>query len=251
MKQKPLKIAFIGQKGIPVEQGGIEKHVQELSVGLADRGFDVTVYSRYHYTKSHQKQYLGVKIINLPSIKSKHLDAITHTLTASIHSLFQNYDIIHYHGVGPSLLSWIPRIFKPSAKVLATLHCLDREHPKWGLIAKLALTIGEWTACHFPHETIVVSKTLKKYCQKYYKHQTIYIPNGANVGSTTKRQNSSSLKQFDLKPNKYFLSVSRLVPQKQLHTLIEAYKEINTDKKLVIVVVLILYFFHNGLLLNL
>mgnify|MGYP000092701035 FL=1 len=172
-----MKIAFIGQKGIPTQQGGIEKHVEKLSVKLANLGFEVTVYSRPYYTKDDRKtyEYQGVKIINLPSIKTKNLDAISHTFLATFHALFQDYDIIHYHGVGPSLMSFIPRIFKPKTKIIATFHCIDRQHQKWGTFAKLMLSFGEWAACHFPHETIAISQILKKYCYYRFDLSLIHI----------------------------------------------------------------------------
>lgn len=228
-----MKIAFIGQKGLPAKQGGVEKHVQELSVRLAKAGNDVFVYSRPHYTLDKKNKFQGVNIINLPSLNTKNLDAITHTFLASIHAVFQRYDIIHYHGVGPSLLSFIPRILAPGTKVIATFHCLDSQHQKWGRLAKLMLTVGEWTTCHFPHETITVSKTLKSYCQNKYATEAIYIPNGfsSKDGATSNK----ILTKYGLKNHGYFLVVSRLVQHKGIHTLIEAYKRLRTDKKLVIV----------------
>ncbi|MEK7167618.1 MAG: glycosyltransferase family 4 protein [Patescibacteria group bacterium] len=228
-----MKIALIGQKGIPTKQGGIEKHVQELSTRLAKAGLDVTVYSRPHYTGNHNEKFEGVKIVNLPSINTKNLDAISHTLIASIHALFQDYDIIHYHGVGPSLLAWIPRIFKPNTKVIATFHCIDKRHQKWGLIARTFLGIGEWTACHFPHETIVVSQTLKKYCKYRFDHNSIYIPNGVQIEKA--KAESNILKEYGLDKDEYVLLVSRLVKHKGIHTLIKAYNKVKTKKKLVIV----------------
>ncbi len=230
-----MKIAFIGQKGIPTKQGGIEKHVEELSVRLADLGFDVTVYSRPYYTGDTRKsyEYKGVKIINLPSLKTKNLDAISHTFFSSIHALFQDYDVIHYHGVGPSLLSFIPRIFKPRAKVVATFHCIDRQHQKWGLIAKAMLAAGEWSACRFPHETIAISKILKKYCYYRFDKEVNYIPNGVSVAPSVNDQ--KWLAENGLEQGKYIVTVSRLVRHKGVHTLIDAYNQIATDKKLVIV----------------
>lgn len=228
-----MKIAFIGQKGIPTKQGGIEKHVQELSLKLAKADFDITVYCRPHYTKSNKTKYRGIKIVNLLSLKTKHLDAITHTFITSIHAIFQNYDIIHYHGVGPSLMAWIPRIFSPKTKVVATFHCIDRRHQKWGIFARLMLALGEWAACNFPHETIVVSQTLKKYCEYRFERDTVYIPNGVQI-SNLKRK-SQILSKYGLKKDNYILAVSRLVKHKGIHTLIEAYQKTKTNKKLVIV----------------
>ena len=230
-----IKIAFIGQKGIPTQQGGIEKHVEELSARLAKAGLDITVYSRPHYTKKAKKtyKYHGVKIINLPSIPTKHLDAITHTFVSTIHALTQDYDIIHYHGVGPSLLSWIPRIFSPRTRVIATFHCIDRNHQKWGSLAKLALFWGEWAACRFPHRTISVSRALKQYCQIKFNQDVVYIPNGVK---TKLVQNSEKvLAQYGLTKDGYIVSVSRLVRHKGIHTLIKAYNKLHTNKKLVIV----------------
>ena len=231
-----MKIAFIGQKGIPCRQGGIEKHVEELATKLAANGFDISVYARPHYTAKELKTYNGINIVNLSSLNTKHLDAISHTFIATIHAILNNYDIIHYHGVGPSLLSFIPRILSPKTKVIATFHCLDREHQKWGRFAKFMLAMGEWAACHFPHETIVVSKGLQQYCLAKFNKETTYIPNGVSISElVVAKKQKEILRKFHLQSGKYFLVVSRLIEHKGLHTLIKAYQKIKTNKKLVIV----------------
>lgn len=229
-----MKIAYIGQKGIPTKQGGIEKHVEELSQKMAELGFDIYVYSRAHYTGNSAANYKwnGVNIITTPSINTKHLDAISHTLISSIHALRQDFDIIHYHGVGPALLSWIPRIFKPQAKVIVTFHCLDRQHQKWGPFAKSMLHLGEWAACKFPHQTIVISKTLEKYSRYQYGTHAKYIPNGVISHET---EATKILEQLNLQPQDYIVAISRIVRHKGLHTLIKAYNHLTTDQKLVIV----------------
>jgi glycosyltransferase involved in cell wall biosynthesis len=231
-----MKIAFIGQKGLPANQGGVEKHVEELSTKLASTGFNITVYSRPHYTKSNLKLYKGVRVINLPSIKTKNLDAITHTITSSIHALFQKYDVIHYQGVGPSLMSWIPKIFSPKTKIVITFHGIDRINEKWSGFAKIMLTIGEWTTCNFAHQTITVSKELKRYCKSKYNCQAHYIPNAGLIDNTPTIQKTKTaiFKKYQLEPNQYFLTVSRLAKNKGLDTLIKAYQKSKTNKKLVI-----------------
>ena len=227
-----MQIALIGQKGIPAKQGGIERHVEELSIRLAEAGFEVSAYSRPHYAGKNIKTYKDVKLINLPSFNTKTLDAISHTFFATVHALFQNYDVIHYHGVGPSLLSWMPRIFSPNTKVVATFHCLDRKHQKWNWFAKLMLALGERSACQFPHQTITVSKTLKKYCEYRFDKSTSYIPNGVSLNEV--ESNLDILKEYNLEKDNYIFTASRLVKHKGIHTLIEAYNKIKTTKKLVI-----------------
>lgn len=227
-----MKIAFIGQKGIPARQGGVEKHAQELSIRLAKAGFEVSVYSRKHYTLSNLKTFEDVNITYLPSINTKHLDAITHSFLATCHALWHNYDVIHYHGVGPSLLSWMPRLFRPGTKVIATFHSIDREHQKWGRLARFFLTLGEWTICRFPHETIVISKSLQKYCWERFKKNARYIPNGVAIND--KGDDTKILSEFGITKNNYILAVSRLIKHKGLHFLIDAYERLQTKKKLLI-----------------
>lgn len=233
-----MRIAMIGQKGIPAAYGGIERHVEELSLELTKLGHDVLVYARNWFTDRHIKNYHGIKIQHLPTLHTKHLDAILHTFLASMHAVFQKPDIIHYHGVGPALLSWIPRILSPKTKVVVTMHCLDRYHQKWGLFARTMLHLGEWAGCVFTHQTISVSKTIQHYCLNEYRKQTVYIPNGVRVSD---RQNYNLIDEWGLKPEQYILMVSRLVKHKGAHYLLEAWQiarqqnhELFKDYKLVI-----------------
>ena len=176
-----MKIAMIGQKGMPAIYGGVEKHVQDLASRLVLAGHKVIVYSRKWYTKKEDGEINGVTIKHLPSIHTKHLDTITHSLLATIHAIISGCDVIHYHGVGPSLISWIPRIFLPETRIITTAHCLDRYHQKWGWFARFMLRVGEWTAGKFSHTTIAVSKTIQNYYLNEYKKQTIFIPNGVKI----------------------------------------------------------------------
>ena len=230
---------MIGQKGIPAVYGGIERHVEELSLELAKHGHTVVAYARDWYTPKNIKNYRGVQIVHTPTLRAKHFDAIVHTFTSTIHALFQKPDVIHYHGVGPALLSWLPRIFSPKTKVMVTMHCLDRYHQKWGFFARLMLHIGEWSGCAFAHQAISVSKTIQSYCLNEYRKSTAYIPNGV---MPAEHQNCSLIDQWDIVPGKYLLMVSRLVKHKGAHYLLEAWQlarqqnsELLKDYKLVIV----------------
>lgn len=235
-----MRIAMIGQKGIPAIYGGIERHVEDLSIELSKQGHSVFVYARKWFTNTNITNFQGVHIVHTPTLHTKHLDAIFHTFTATVHALLvQKPDIIHYHGVGPALLTWIPRIFSPRTKVIVTMHCLDRYHQKWGFFARTMLRLGEWMGAIFAHKSIAVSKTIQSYFLNEYHKQTVYIPNGVKL---TKKQNHSLIDQWNLKPEKYILMVSRLVKHKGAHYLLEAWQiarqknqELLKDYKLVIV----------------
>ena len=234
-----MKIVMIGQKGIPAIYGGIERHVEELSVELAKQGHNIVVYAREWYTPKNITNYHSVQIVHTPTLRAKHFDAILHTFTSTIHALFQKPDIIHYHGVGPALLCWIPRIFSRKTQVVVTLHCLDRYHQKWGFLARVMLHIGEWAGCSFAHKAISVSKTIQGYCLNEYQKLTTYIPNGVVPAQP---QNCSLIDEWNISPGKYLLMVSRLVKHKGAHYLLEAWQfarqqnpELLKDYKLVIV----------------
>jgi len=230
-----MKVIMIGQKGIPAIQGGIERHVEELSVRLVQLGHEVIAYTRPHFTSPKVKEYRGIKLVSLTSLKTKHFDAISHTLVATLHALRQQPDIIHFHGVGPSLLSFLPKLFRSKAKIVATFHCVDRKHTKWGFFARQFLRHGEWSAVAFPDQTIGVSKTIQKYVKHVFGKDIAYIPNGIEPQPRSAPRTTTVLKRYGLTTGNYIVSVSRLIPHKGIHYLIEAFRQIQTDKKLVII----------------
>ncbi len=229
-----MKIAMIGQKGIAAGEraGGIEKHVAEISQRLVEYGHDVTVYSRAKYQPEMPRTFRGINLKFLPKIYSKNVEAILHTFVSTIHSLFQKYDVIHYHGVGPATLAWIPKLFSRESAVIVTFHSHDRFHQKWGWFARQYLHFGEWASAVFADYCISVSHTMQVYIRDHYKRETIYIPNGAEIKG---EQGSDLIERFGLRKKGYLINVGRIVPQKGLQFLIDAYQKIETDKHLVIV----------------
>lgn len=233
-----LKIAMIGQKGIPTSFGGVERSVEAFAVRLGAMGHDVRVYTRAWYAVGNPNFAPGVRTIETPTIKNKNLEAIIHAFTSTMHAIWHGTDVFHYQGVGPALLAWIPRVFAPRAKVVVTFHCIDREHQKWGAFARFMLGLGERAACLFPHETIVVSQTLKAYCKEKFGTETVYIPNG--VSTPASNIGSDRLERFGLEKGGYIAMVSRLVRHKGAHHLIAAYADLrrrghHKGKKLAII----------------
>lgn len=229
-----MKIYIIGQKGLPAHGGGVETHVENLAIKLAKSGHEVFAYTRRNYTSKNFLEFMGVKLISLPSIPTKNLDAISHTFLACLDFIFKRKaDVIHFHSIGPASLIWLIKILRPQVKIVFTFHSQCYFNSKWGKFAKFYLSLGEKIGCTLADEVIVVSKSLKKYVEEKYHRQANYIPNGVNINENI---SASKIKElWNLEKNSYILSVSRLVKRKGLEYLIEAYKKINTDKKLVIV----------------
>ena len=223
-----MKIALIGSKGVPVRSGGVERHVEELAVRFADLGHTTTVYGRKSYGISKKSTYKGVRVLAMPSIATKNLDAITATFLGTVHILFSRYDVVHYHGIGPGSLLWMIRLFRPDMKVVATFHSPDYNHKKWNSFARWYFHFGEWVSCNITHKLIVISQSLTLYTQKKYNKRASYIPNGCAV---TPSKRIHTLKKIGLKKKKYILVVSRLVRHKGIHFLIEAFSRLQEQDK--------------------
>lgn len=218
-----MKIAMIGQKGIPARAGGIERHVEELSAELVARGHEVLAFCRSWYVWP-VRNHRGVRCIKTPTITTKHLDAIVHTFFSIVMAAREKVDVFHIHGVGPALLAWLPKLLRPSARVIVTFHSIDRHNEKWGWFARRVLTLGEKAATTFPDATIAVSKTLEDYCRMSYGIDAKYIPNGAQVSQED--ADTTLVTAFGLEPGKYLMMCSRLIRLKGAHVLMDAWKQL-------------------------
>ncbi|MBI4778883.1 glycosyltransferase family 4 protein [Candidatus Falkowbacteria bacterium] len=227
-----MKIYFIGQKGIPAKFGGVEKHVEDLSTRLAKAGHEVFTYTRANYTDKSLKKYQGVNLISLPNIATKHFDAISHTFRACFDLIKREVDIIHFHSIGPSSLIWLAKLLKPGVPIIFTFHTKCYEHKKWGVLARLCLKTGERIACRLADKVITISPSLTEYARAKYKVNAAYLPNGVSLPKIVK---ADKIGKWGLKKDGYILAVTRLVGHKGVQYLIGAYKNLKTNKKLVIV----------------
>lgn len=228
-----MKIAFIGQKGIPTKTGGVERYVENLAVNMVAAGHEVTVYSRSSYNTESLKEWNGIRIITTPSIASKNLDAITSTFFACLDLVRRRYDIIHFQSIGPGSLLWLAKLLKPRTKVVFTFHCQDYYHKKWGRFAKFYLKFGEIVGNLLGDKVFTVSKSLAQYAKDHYKADAQCIPSSAQISELAPAEEIT--KQWGLTKDSYIVSIGRLIRHKGIHYLINAYKELKTDKKLVIV----------------
>ncbi|RYG95116.1 MAG: glycosyltransferase, partial [Alphaproteobacteria bacterium] len=223
---------MIGLRGIPASYGGVERAVEELSSHLVAGGHEVTVYARRGYSDKGVRSVGGVRIVTLPHVPTKHLEAITHTFLAVIHAgLRRNLDIVHIHATGPALFSFVPRVL--GIPVVATVQGLDWRREKWGKVARGVLWVAARAAGRLPNRTIVVSRELKRFYQEEVGLETVYIPNGVTAAPT-----SPSLRRpSELPPltaGGYVLFLGRIVPEKHVHTLVSAFASVPAGSDLVI-----------------
>lgn len=219
-----LRIAMIGQRGVPASFGGIEHHVEEVGARLAARGHEVSVYARSNYVETRRSTYRGMRVRTLPTLDTKHLDAITHSALSSLAAVARRYDVVHYHALGPGLTAPVVRALSRS-KVVLTVHGLDDERAKWGGGARGVLKAAGWMSGRVPHATVVVSRALALHYAASYARPTTCIPNGVAAPSASAAGPSGP---------PYVLFVGRLVPEKAPDLLIEAFRDLPGDVRLVL-----------------
>lgn len=233
-----MKIAMIGHKRIPSREGGIEVVVEELSTRMVNKGNQVTCYNRggKHVLDKHQKlsninEYKGITLKKVPTIDYKGLAAMTSSFSGTLKILFSSNDVVHYHAEGPCAMIPIIKFFSKK-KVIATIHGLDWQRAKWGGFATKYIKFGEKMAVKYADEIIVLSENMQQYFSTQYNRSTRLIRNGVNEPELLDEK--LLVNKWNLHKDEYILFLGRLVPEKGIHYLIEAYSKLNTNKKLVI-----------------
>lgn len=235
--EKQLNIVMLGHKRIPSREGGVEIVVEALSTRMAAAGHRVTCLNRTgrhvsgrEYEVAEQKEYQGVRIKKVPALDKKGLAAMTASVTGAIAAAFGRYDVVHFHAEGPCAMLWLPKLF--GKRCIATVHGLDHQRAKWGRFAKTYIMLGEKCAVKYADEIIVLSKGVQQYFRDTYGRETVFIPNG--VSKPQLQEVRETGERFGLEKDGYILYLGRLVPEKGITYLIDAFKSVKTDKKLVI-----------------
>lgn len=228
---RPLRVAMIGQKGVPATYGGIERHVEEMASRLAGLGHEVTVYCRDSYGAVEETRHRGIRLRRARTVPSKHLDAIVHSATSTVAALTERPDIVHYHGLGPVLTAPLAR-YASRARVVLTVHGLDNQRDKWGRAARTVLGTAYRLSGHLPDARVTVSRGLAAHYASRFGRPARYIPNGVVAPTHLPPR---ELSRFGLRPGNYLLLVGRLVPEKAADLLVRAFRQLPTDLRLAIV----------------
>lgn len=226
---------MFGQKRLSRE-GGIEIVVKELCTRMAKNGYTVTCYNRsgHHVSGAEydkKTEYEGINQKCVPTIEKKGLAAVSSSFFAALYSAFGKYNVVHIHAEGPAFFSWLPKLL--GKRVIVTVHGLDWQREKWksGFGSKF-IKQGEKNAVKYADEIIVLSKGVHDYFRNQYGRETRFIPNGVNRPEIRKAELITD--KFGLTKDSYILFLGRLVPEKGIRYLVEAFKNVKTEKKLVI-----------------
>jgi len=219
-EQMRLKIAQIGSRGIPDHVGGVEQVLIAVAPRLVSFGHEVTVYCA-NWSSDRAPRYNGVRLRYVFSPRTKYLDTLVRSFVATLQQLCSGTDVVHFHSSGSALLAILPRLF--GKKTVVTIHALDWQRRKWNRLGRMFLRFGEWGAIRFPNRTIVVGAELKRVLDREYRGNVLFIPNGVVARAP---RAPADVPQFGVRMRRFLLFVARLVPEKQPHVLIEAFKRL-------------------------
>lgn len=232
-----MRIAMLGHKRVPSREGGVEIVVEELGVRMAAAGHKVTCYNRSGthvsgktFQALKQKEYRGIRLKTVPAINIKGIAAMTASFFAAFCAAFGWYDVVHFHAEGPCAMLWLPKLL--GKRCIATIHGLDHLRAKWGKFASAYIMLGEKCAVRYADEIIVLNRSNQIYFKEKYGRETRLIPNGVSVGGRCEADLIAA--RYGLHKDDYVLYLGRIVPEKGVHYLIDAFRKVETGKKLVI-----------------
>ena len=224
-----MRIAMLGVKAVPAI-GGIAHYAEELGARLVQRGHEVTVYCRPHFLQDEAEVYRGMRRVVTRGLRGKHLDAISHTLTAALHALKEGFDIIHIHGSAPGVIAPLLRL-RRGPRIVVTIHGLDWRGSKWGGPAAQLMYLAARTGACGAHEVAVVSRAAGDEYRRRVGREPVFVPTGVVLPELMP---AVQIRDLGLTPGGYLFCAARLVPEKGVHYLVDAFSELGTGMKLVV-----------------
>lgn len=230
-REQSMRIAMVGSRGIPARYGGSETAIEEIGRRLVERGHEVVAYCRRHNSRIAARHYKGIERVVLPSLNTKDLDTPTHTVLSTLHLLLSHRpNIVHFHGMGNALFLPLLRPFK--VRSVVTIDGPDWERPKWGRLARRVLRLSAHLCVKWSNALIIDNFSAQDYFERHFGTRGVYIPYGAYLESA---EGLEALNGLGLDPRKYVIFVGRLIPDKGCHVLVDAWRRVKTDMKLVLV----------------
>jgi len=225
-----LNVAILGTRGVPANYGGFETLAEELGRRLADRGHQVTVYGRRGFIDPSLKTYRGMRLVVLPSIRTKHLETVSHTLLSALHAAFSRYDAVLLCNAANA--PFISILRGSGIPVAINVDGLERKRRKWGAAGRAYYRLGERLSAWLPNQLITDARVIQRYYRRFYGQASEMIAYGGDLEPPT---TSATLDRLGLVPGEYVLYVSRFEPENNPDRVLEAWLRVAGDRRLVMV----------------
>lgn len=229
-----MKIAAFGFREIPPGDGsaGADKFAVELYTRIVQKGYKVTAYNRAYSAQKSIKNYKGIELVSLKTVKKKGFDTLLHSFKCTLHIIFFNTgNVVHIHNGGNSIWGIFLRLF--GKKVFISQDGVDWNRAKWPWYGKLFLYVSSFFTAYIPNGVIFDNVFAKELFETKFNRSFNFIPYGSEV--QIEKKDKEILSKLNLEPNSYFLFVGRFIPDKGIHYLVKAFEQLEIDKKLILV----------------
>jgi len=225
-----MRVAMLGHRRVPSREGGVEVVVTELATRMAELGHEVTAYGRRgrsitgaeHSDAETQgfSEYRGVRIRTVPTLDAPGLAAATSSVAAMRAALADRPDVVHVHAEGPAAVCGMAA--RAGVPCVVTVHGLDWRRAKWGRVASRYILHGERQAVRHADRIIVLSRSAQDYFRERYGRSTVLVPNG--IEPKERVEAGLIADKYGLAEGSYVLYLGRMVPEKGVHYLIDAWR---------------------------
>jgi glycosyltransferase involved in cell wall biosynthesis len=169
-----VRIAILGTRGIPGNYGGFETFAEELSTRLVARGHEVTVYCRRSRGSRGAKEYRGVRLVQLPAVRQKVAETLSHTFFSAVHAFMQHFDVVYVCNSENAPLCLMRK--GRGQHVVLNVDGLEWERQKWGRVAKAYYRFAARLAARMPIEIVTDADVIETYYRRQFKRATKCIP---------------------------------------------------------------------------
>ncbi|HVS03100.1 MAG TPA: glycosyltransferase [Thermoanaerobaculia bacterium] len=225
-----MRVALIGSRGIPARYGGYETLMEELAPRLVARGFDVTVYCRSHNTPRRLRRHRGVRLVVLPTVRSKHLDTPVHTLLSALHAMGRRFDAALVVNAANAL--FVPLLAAAGTPVALHVDGIEKRRAKWGALGRGVYALSERLAGHLAAAVVSDAEVIRRHYQERYGVDSEMITYGVDPVVPGGRE---TLAELGLTARGYLLYVSRFEPENNPHRVVAAYRAVPGEVPLVMV----------------
>ncbi|MFN7989588.1 MAG: glycosyltransferase [Thermoanaerobaculia bacterium] len=227
-----MKVALLGTRGVPAAYGGFETLAEELSVRLAARGHDVTVYARRGCVREEVPSFRGVRVVFAPTVRHKYLETVVHGVTSGLLAAAEGYDAVLVCNGANALSCRLPRLFGSGTRILLNVDGLERNRRKWNRLGKAVYALSERLSCVLPDVVVTDASEIRRYYRERYGKESAFVPYGSDLPAPT---DLAVLDSLGLEPGSYVLYVSRFEPENNPDAVVRAFRGLPGDRRLVLV----------------
>ena len=226
---------MFGLRGLrpDLEISGFETAFAEIAPRLAERGHHVTIYCRAsaHSPARRVHRESGVELLYMPSPGGKNFAAITSTLFAVLHALMRRrFDVWFFVNVGMGHHCALARL--SGRPLVMNVDGLDWTRAKWGPVGRAYLYSAAKSAVRLCTRLVTDAEAMRAYYRDHFGRDSEMIAYGADVESSERPELISA---FGVEPRRYYLIVSRLIPENSLLELLEGFQASQSARQLLVV----------------